>query len=136
MVARWGVLWSPLVYSLKHDVALIQTIIRLHNYCTENSIIRRQQHNRQVPVKCLVGCNIKFGQDASLDQTGECIVDNDQEFATVMTPKDALDEFKVVRSRTDIVSAGVSLRREELLQQVTELSLQRPSYNVLRNLQL
>lgn len=40
MMARWGILWKPLCFSLARNVRVIQLAMVLHNFCVENQDTR------------------------------------------------------------------------------------------------
>lgn len=37
MIARWGILWRPLRYSLSHNIRVVELAMCLHNFCVDHS---------------------------------------------------------------------------------------------------
>ena len=123
MVARWGILWKPLDFSLKNDLKLLRAITRLHNFCMENSIQRGEAHLRQVSADLVPKSISEFlGNPCAGDSFGERL--QNEHFVTAPTARNTT----VVHVDNDVhsVISGDDSRRQAILLHVTALNLQRP----------
>lgn len=122
MVARWGVLWKPLEFSLKNDLKLLRAIIRLHNFCMDNSIRRGEENSRQVD-RTMILNTIAFAPPSDDDAFGERL--QDENFETAPPPRNP-SAVHVDRNLNSIDS-GDDSRRQSILLTITALNLQRPA---------
>lgn len=127
LVARWGVLWRHLEFSLDNDLKLIQGLMRLHNFCMENSIRRGEEKRRQVAL-AMVDTSINLGEPTDADPHGERLADD--MFATAATGSD--ETANIVRPDLSVLRSGDESRRRPALLRVAALGLKRPPVTRVR----
>ena len=130
LVARWGVLWRPLKFSFRNDIRLLQAIIRMHNFCTNISIEKKQQFNRQVPREA-IGGDLKLKTPSDFDVHGECIANPEFQTDPVTDTQVPVQVLRQDGKGMRVVS-GTSARRDALVTLVMIKNVQRPTSSRVR----
>ena len=118
MVARWGVLWSPLTFSLEMCINIVQAVVRMHNFCTDISIATSKRFQREA----VAGMNVRFAEPSDNDVQGEALAD-----ARMINVPDTDD---IVFS---LEMSGTSQVRERILLLAFQLDVQRPENTRVRS---
>ena len=120
IVNRWGILWTPMRLSLPKAAAVVQCVLRLHNFGINWGLDHGKVHTfRGQPWTAPV----QFARSSPQDPEGEAI--DDERFVTFPTDpievaREEKERLRLRRLATGMAVDGVSDVREELRISINE----------------
>lgn len=108
LVARWGILWSPLRYSLKTKILIIEACIKMHNYIISH---RRSNDESSISEEAILADIQETDERNSVQGVRQVIMQNLHH-----------TEENLMRDRRNFCGA----RRDEIAQKLYDLGHRRP----------
>ena len=131
MVNRWGILWTPIRARLRKVTAIVQCLLRLHNFGINWDLAHGKTFTfRGQPWSTPV----QFQRCSALDPEGQAL--GDERFATAATDVQEARRIerelqRLRRAATESVISGVSETRERLREAVHgDAHLVRPAHSM------